>query len=62
MGHFEARLGRIAERSVGEGDVYLVEARHPLLEIQEDINFIPNDVDMKRGAYISRHHCTVGVW
>ncbi|THH09566.1 hypothetical protein EW145_g1915 [Phellinidium pouzarii] len=33
----------------GEGDLILKEARHPLLEVQDDISFIPNDVQMIKG-------------
>ncbi|KAG8802715.1 MutS-like protein [Serendipita sp. 398] len=33
----------------GVGNLLLTEARHPCLEVQEDINFIPNDVEMTRG-------------
>lgn len=36
-------------RSVpGEGSVTLKECRHPCLEVQDDINFIPNDTLMER--------------
>ncbi|KAI8089690.1 muts domain V-domain-containing protein [Halteromyces radiatus] len=34
----------------GQGDVVLVEARHPCLEAQNDVQFIPNDVNMIRDA------------
>lgn len=33
----------------GEGDTVLLEARHPSLEVQDDVTFIPNDVILKRG-------------
>jgi DNA mismatch repair protein MSH2 len=33
----------------GQGDTILVEARHPSLEVQDDVTFIPNDVSLKRG-------------
>ena len=33
----------------GQGDTILIEARHPSLEVQDDVTFIPNDVILKRG-------------
>ena len=34
----------------GEGDVILKDARHPCMEMQDDIQFITNDVTLKRGG------------
>lgn len=31
---------------LGTGDLLLKEARHPCLEVQDDVNFIANDVEM----------------
>lgn len=33
----------------GTGNVVLVESRHPCLEAQDDVRFIPNDVSLMRG-------------
>lgn len=33
----------------GAGNLVLREARHPLLEVQDDISFIPNDIEMIKG-------------
>lgn len=33
----------------GTGDTILIEARHPCMEMQDDITFITNDVTLKRG-------------
>jgi len=33
----------------GVGDTILIEARHPSLEVQDDVTCIPNDVILKRG-------------
>lgn len=45
MGHAECR----AEITLGEGDLVFKESRHPCLEAQDDVNFIPNDVELVRG-------------
>ena len=43
---------------VGTGDLVLKDTRHPCLEVQDDISFIPNDVEMVKGMftiYLSRN-------
>jgi DNA mismatch repair protein MSH2 len=35
----------------GSGSLILREARHPCLEVQDDISFIPNDVEMIKGMF-----------
>ncbi|KAF9524112.1 DNA mismatch repair protein MSH2, partial [Crepidotus variabilis] len=34
----------------GSGSIYFVDARHPCLELQEGISFIPNDIQMVKGS------------
>jgi len=34
---------------VGSGKLCLIDVRHPCLELQDNIAFIPNDVDMNKG-------------
>lgn len=36
--------------STGEGDIVLLGARHPCIEVQDDVTFIPNDVHLIRGS------------
>ncbi|KAI1081006.1 DNA mismatch repair protein msh-2 [Whalleya microplaca] len=37
-------------RPRGEGSAVLREARHPCMEMQDDVHFITNDVELRRGA------------
>lgn len=36
----------------GTGNLVLKEARHPCLEVQDDINFMANDVEMIKGMFM----------
>ncbi|GLB39260.1 putative component of the post-replicative DNA mismatch repair system (MMR) [Lyophyllum shimeji] len=47
---------KVIER--GSGNLVLVESRHPCLEVQDDISFIPNDVEMIKGK--SEFHIITG--
>ena len=33
----------------GSGSLVLEEARHPCLEVQDEVSFIPNDIEMEKG-------------
>jgi DNA mismatch repair protein MSH2 len=37
--------------SQGSGSLILEEARHPCLEVQEDMEFMPNNVEMIKGEH-----------
>ena len=33
----------------GSGSLVLQDARHPCLEVQDEVSFIPNDIEMEKG-------------
>ncbi|KAI9247066.1 muts domain V-domain-containing protein [Sporodiniella umbellata] len=43
---------------LGQGNVILKDARHPCLEVQDDVSFMPNDVEIVRD--ISEFHMVTG--
>lgn len=48
--HAPAAYVRPKMHARGEGDTILKEARHPCMEMQDDIQFITNDVELRRGS------------
>jgi len=36
----------------GSGSLTLQDARHPCLEVQDEVSFIPNDIEMEKGNQI----------
>ena len=53
-GEYECALvhGLLYQSLLGTGSLILRDARHPCLEVQDDISFIPNDVEMIKGRGI----------
>lgn len=41
----------ISSCALGSSSFVLQDARHPCLELQDNINFIPNDVEMIKGNF-----------
>ena len=35
----------------GSGSLVLQDARHPCLEVQDEVSFIPNDIEMVKGDH-----------
>lgn len=56
-GNFKHIAMSFLMRYQGSGSLILKEARHPCLEIQEGMSFIPNDVEMIKGEHPVKRSC-----
>ena len=47
---------------VGAGSMVLRDARHPCLEVQDDMSFIPNDIEMIKSESLFRQSSLVDAY
>ena len=46
---FLAYMCTLMQLFAGKGSIKLIGARHPCVEAQDDVNFIPNDISLSKG-------------